>query len=778
MDQNKSYDNLYQNKTELTYKAIIVTIVILIIANDISLLFSVWSLKRKIFNCIITTGIMGLMLVIIVVLKAKIKDFKLLNFIYFISILVLLTLVIIVSYDRGTVSIMAFLAPLIMLVYINFNKKYANILLVIYLIANTFYLITMPIVNLVTGVGFYIMNYGIIIVSFYMNAKGIDMFRNYEKLLYHEIAHVEENYETVSALNEELMASEEEIRMQYTNISELNKCGNKLIESLNAVFEASDDGIIDIDKTNSEINMSPQAVILLQEKIESFNDFLHKISMHMRKDEIPRFVEVYDNLMAYDKKIYGIETEYMVYEQVKVLRFNFVSYKSAEDGSEHIVSVVKDVTTEFNKTRKIYKMAYEDSLTGLLNRAAFIEKIENERNTDNYNNIHVYIVDFDNFKYINDTFGYTFGDKLLIEAAQCFKQLTHPNIKAVARISGDDFAIMTDSYFEGDKFYNWIQTLLSHFSINEIDVKLYCSIGIASAFSTDESAYIVLKNAEIAMYKAKERGKRGFFEYSSALQNEMRKKIILTNAMEKALDGSEFSLNYQPKYDTGNMRIVGYEALIRWNSSELGWVPPLDFIILAEQTGYIHEIGEFVIREACRFAKEVNEAAQLEIPLIISINVSAVQLLNANFFDLFMQIVEEVGVLNGSIGIEVTETVIMVNKEFASRQLERFREKGIKVYLDDFGTGYSSLNYFTQLPIDIIKIDKTFIDRILLSDREYQVVSMIISLANVFCLKTVAEGVETEEQFKMLQNIGCHIIQGYYFSRPLKEKDAYKLVTK
>jgi len=307
-------------------------------------------------------------------------------------------------------------------------------------------------------------------------------------------------------------------------------------------------------------------------------------------------------------------------------------------------------------------------------------------------------------------------------------------------------------------------------------VKLNCSIGMASSINRKESSVRILENAEIAMYKAKEKGKRSYVEYVTSHQEDIKNKLLLINAMEKGLDQKEFSLNFQPQYDAKTKQIIGYESLIRWNSSELGWVEPLDFIPLAEKMGYIHPIGEFVIRESCNFAKTINKKRAESEKLIVSVNVSGVQLLNDGLFDFFIRLIDEIGVEADNLAIEITETAIIENKEVASKQLELFRKKGIKVYLDDFGTGYSSLNYLIELPIDAIKIDKFFIDHILNEDREYSVVKMVISLAADFGLKTVAEGVETLQQSEMLEKIGCDFIQGFYYNRPLELKDAIKLV--
>lgn len=756
MNMVDRYKLLDKEKIDITFKVAVVTILTLIFANNISMFFSVWDLHRKIQTGVISTVSGLIILAVIVFVKIKVNNFKVLNRLYFILIIIVLTMLILMTRDRGMISVMSYFTPIILMLYINVNRKYASIIFGIYLIVNTCFLIFMPIVNVKTGVGIYIINYSIIFVSSYISWKGIDIFLNYEKMLHKEIERISESNKKTMDL--------------YEKISDLNLFNNKIIESFTRVNDSLEEGIIDFGITFNRVYASSRTMELLKEDINSVEEFFEKMSKNIKKENLLAFKEIWEKLYQYDNKSYILETEYTVGEVTRVLKLLFLSYLSYEDESEHIIVVTKDITEEYYKSKKIYKTAYEDILTGLLNRASFIEAIDSERTEENAKNIFVYIVDIDNFKYYNNTFGYEFGDKILISVANKFKELSNINIKAIARLSGDGFAFLSIEKFEGYEFLNLMQEILSHFVIDEIDIKLNCSIGMASNINIKETSVRILENAEIAMYRAKDKGKRNYVEYLSSHQEDIKNKMTLINAMEKGLEKNEFSLNFQPQYDARTKSVVGYESLIRWNSSELGWVSPLDFIPLAEKMGYIHTIGEFVIRESCKFAKKLSEK------LIVSINVSGVQLLNDGFFDFFINIIEEIGVKTNNLAIEITETAIIENKEVASTQLDLFRKKGIKVYLDDFGTGYSSLNYLIELPIDAIKIDKFFIDHILKEDREYNVVKMIISLATSFGLKTVAEGVETLEQSEMLEKIGCDFIQGFYYSRPLELKDAIKLV--
>ena len=322
------------------------------------------------------------------------------------------------------------------------------------------------------------------------------------------------------------------------------------------------------------------------------------------------------------------------------------------------------------------------------------------------------------------------------------------------------------------QFFRRLQRDIASFLLEDIEIRLNFSLGIAYISDADSSGDGLIKKAEIAMYKAKERGKNGVCVYSDDLSKEMQRHLEIMNEMETAIVKKEFYLNYQPKVDPVAGKVLGFEALIRWNSPRLGFVPPDEFITLAEQSGLINALGEFVIEESCRFLQKIRTFYGQMDDFRISVNVSAVQLLNSGFYESFFRILDEMDIPSSMIGIEITETAVMENKDYVIEQLVRFREKGVLIYLDDFGTGYSSLNYLTMLPIDIMKVDKSFVDKILQEGREHQVVKMILSLADTFSFQSIAEGVEEEEQLRQLQAMGCRIFQGYYFSKPLGEADA------
>ena len=766
-------ENINREKANLIFKAVITTLLTLMISGDVSLLFSMWDFERNLYSFLTITFSIGIAIALLIVVKKKIKEFVILSRLYFLALIVVLAILITLTYDRGIFSVMLYFAPLILIIYINVIRKYSIILFLIYIILNTFFMILMPVVKIQNGLGIYIVNYSIILSSFYICLLGINMFKRFEKMLFKELENAEELNKKTMELYEEVATSEEELRIQYEKISDLNLFNNKIIESFTRVNDTLEEGIIDFGISFDRVYASSQIEKLLHTKIgSSTEEFLNLISSCIDREKFSEFEKIWKKLYDFSNESYCIETEYEIDDSKYVLRINLLSYLSYEDESKHIIVVIRDITKEFYNSKRIFKIAFEDSLTGLLNRTSFLELIEKENESKVNKDLYIYILDVDDFKYYNNTFGFLFGDVLLKKIANRFKEIKNDKILAIARLNGDEFAFLTNEYIKGDIFLNMIQNSLQNLIIEDIDIKVYCSVGIASSLNKKESSEMILEKAEVAMYKAKEKGKRSSVEYLSSLQDEIKRKLEIINAIDKALDKDEFSLRFQPHIDSLADKIIGFEALIRWNSSALGWVSPYDFINLAEQTGYIHSIGEFVIRKACEFAKKIEDKN-----LIVSINVSGVQLLNDGFFDLFIGIANEIGVDPKGLAIEITETSIIDNKEIACMQLERFRESGVKVYLDDFGTGYSSLNYLTQLPIDVIKIDKTFIDKLMDRKQEYGVVTMIISLAEKLGLKTIAEGAEELSQINLLKEIGCNIIQGYYYSKPVFQDEAIKMLT-
>ncbi|GAA0181975.1 hypothetical protein SH2C18_44310 [Clostridium sediminicola] len=430
-----------------------------------------------------------------------------------------------------------------------------------------------------------------------------------------------------------------------------------------------------------------------------------------------------------------------------------------------------------NQLSKVHQYAYYDKLTGLPNKTnfkyhfnKFIQSFNEHTNT-----LSLVFIDIDNFKIINDTYGHSIGDKLLLKVSALLKELTLEN-SYLARLGGDEFVILLENHHSKELIEAEVKriskNLEKHFCIGENKFYITASIGIAICPDHGVSYSDLMKNADAAMNKAKEKGRNCYKFFKKEINDELNRKLVLQNGLRKAISNEEFVLYYQPIIGVTNGKIKGFEALIRWVSPEFGFVSPNDFIKLSEEMGLILDIGKWVIKNALLFSEKINVGKKEK--LVVSVNVSAIQLKQINFIDSVNEIIQTTGIDPTLINFEITETSLIDNFESCSLTLNALKEMGIKISLDDFGTGYSSLSYLTKLPIDTLKIDKSFVDAINKTSNEKDLIQSIIYIAHKFGLNVVAEGVEYPNQAKQLQKYKCDMLQGYLYSKPLPEDSIFE----
>ncbi|RKP57098.1 EAL domain-containing protein [Cohnella endophytica] len=428
--------------------------------------------------------------------------------------------------------------------------------------------------------------------------------------------------------------------------------------------------------------------------------------------------------------------------------------------------VVRDITQRKKAERTIQFMAYHDSLTELPNRYRFKQHLSRILNSEGDRTVAVMFLDLDRFKIINDTKGHTVGDQLLQKVSQRL-QNTVGDEGMVSRQGGDEFIICMEDISK-EKAAEVAQRLLDVFtSPIAIDNQEYfvtpsIGIGIYPEDGTDEETLI--KHADTAMYLAKERGKNNFQFYSPELLDVSSRKMELEGGLRKALDNQEMILHYQPQVELETGKLVGVEALIRWLHPQNGLIPPAQFIPLAEETGLIVPLGKWVLRQACEQNKAWQDAGFPAIP--ISVNISVRQMDDEHFLGSVTEALEKTGLAPRYLDLEITES-IMQNIERSTDILSRLKELGVRLSMDDFGTGYSSLSYLKHLPIDSIKIDKSFIDDINHPSNQGLMVKSIVDMGRNLNLALIAEGIEKEEQVSFLKRNSCAIGQGYYFSAPV-----------
>ncbi len=440
---------------------------------------------------------------------------------------------------------------------------------------------------------------------------------------------------------------------------------------------------------------------------------------------------------------------------------------------KNYLAIKLNITDYIEQKQEVEFLALHDFLTSLPNRLfiekSILKKMQTAKLKDS--KIFMFYIDLDRFKIINDTLGHDVGDEMLIEASNRI-QASLRGSDIVARVGGDEFIILSETLHTNDEAKVVCERIIKLFA-EPIQTKKHLlnitlSIGVA-VFPDDAKDYqTLLKHADIAMYQAKDSGKNTFSFYQKRLFDDAKNRLNMEQAFKNAIDNNEFYMLYQPKYTLEDKKIVGLEALVRWKNETLGFIGPDKFIPIAEDTGFILELGLFIFKQACKDFLIFRQCAKsLE---KISINVSAVQLYQENFVDNLISIIKEVGIDSKSIVIEITETYIMKNVEHSMKILNELKMVGFSISIDDFGTGHSSLNYLKKFPIDELKIDKSFVDGIPNDQNDTSIVQAIISMSKSLGYVNVAEGIENEDQEKFLLDSYCALGQGFHFCRP-KTKD-------
>ncbi len=448
---------------------------------------------------------------------------------------------------------------------------------------------------------------------------------------------------------------------------------------------------------------------------------------------------------------------------------------------EHLEQTVANRTAELKKLNlKLTYQAYHDALTNLPNRALFVKRVEQAIAYADENNelLAMLFIDLDRFKYINDTLGHAAGDRLLQEVSQRLLACTRQPEDTVARLGGDEFTLLLRDVKEpanaGIVAEHIIKALTAPFTFNEQDLYITPSIGISIYPKDGRDVGSLMKNADAGMYMAKSQGRNNYRFYTSSANAASAARLNMENKLRQALEYEEFEVWYQPRFDIRNGQIVGAEALVRWRSPDFNLVPPAQFIPLAEDTGLIIPIGEWVLRTACQ--ENLNWQRTCQHPLHVSVNLSARQFVQEDLLSTIERMVDDLGMDPCRLELELTESLIMPNAEDTIETLQALKKLGIQISVDDFGTGYSSLSYLKRFPIDTLKIDQSFVRDISEDDDDRALVTAIIAMAHNLKLAVVAEGVETVEQMIFLRNYECDYVQGYLFGKPMPAPEFRKLL--
>lgn len=590
-----------------------------------------------------------------------------------------------------------------------------------------------------------------------------------------------ESYQELEVIHEELTATEEELRAQFEELQKSQEALEVSEERYRLSVDGSNDGLFDYDIKSGTYFISNRCreILGFSEKeipnnFEEWNQLIHS-------DDIMDFRQ------SLEDHIGGVTPFYKQEYRLKVKNgsYKWVLSRGKAIWDKHgkpmrIAGSITDISDRKRYEELIHSMAYYDSLTDLPNRVMLSDRLSAALSQASRENcmIGVLFMDLDNFKSVNDTLGHAFGDKLLKRVGERLRACTKEG-DTIARLSGDEFILVLtgvkaieDINLTADKIIGIFEQPIS---IGTHEIYITVSIGIAVYPNDGCDEEVLIRNADTAMYHSKETGKNNYKLYTKEMNTRIVKKLKLESDLRYAIKNGELTVYYQPLVDIKTGSIVGAEALIRWlKPGQQGYVPPMEFIPMAEETGLILPIGEFVLRTAIAQNKAWQNAGYP--PIRVSVNLSVKQFQQQNLALLIRDILNETGLDPRWLAVEVTESIAMQDFELSIQVVEKLRSMGIEVSLDDFGTGFSSLNYLKKLPIDTLKIDKTFIDDITLESNQLTIIKAVLYLAHSMKLRVVAEGVETFEQMEILKGHNCDIAQGYLFSKPKAPGEIEELI--
>lgn len=444
------------------------------------------------------------------------------------------------------------------------------------------------------------------------------------------------------------------------------------------------------------------------------------------------------------------------------------------------VGIFTDISSEFEAQQTITQQANYDALTGLPNRNLFYDRLQQAmvKTRRNHKILGVMFIDLDGFKDINDALGHSQGDIVLQQVSRHVIKVFRET-DTFARFGGDEFTVLisdleseTDVIAIAEKVLEAIQTPIV---VDAHELSITASIGISFFPNDGEDAETLLKHADSAMYAAKEESRNAYRFFTLVMHEKAKNQHRIANDIKNAIKYNQFSVYYQPVYDLSLQKIVGAEALIRWNHPIRGFIPPEEFIPIAEKLNLISQLGDFVLDAACRYIAGLNEC--LDEPLSIAVNFSALQFVSGNCAENWLAIIKNSGLSFNKMVVEITESLMMSHQEHYIQQLQILRDQGVQIALDDFGTGFSSLSYLKNLPLDILKIDRSFIRDILIDESDASLVEAVLAIAKNFSLEVIAEGVEESKQAEFLIDRHCQYAQGYYYSKPITGEQFKKMLT-
>lgn len=593
-------------------------------------------------------------------------------------------------------------------------------------------------------------------------------------------SNLKKSNEELGSLYEEILASQEELQAQYESLETAQQALRDSEERYKLSVSGANDGLWDWDFARREVYLSERCTEMFGfsgSRVKGLEDLFAKTVPSGERRKV---------LAALRSHLIGKTPHFSFEHRVHTpsgLKWVLTRGKVLMGGDGKPVRMagsITDISERKAAEELVAHLAYNDSLTGIANRAALnreLSAVLTQAATEGRWGAMAFI-DLDNFKGINDTFGHSAGDRLLVIVSQMLMRIDDGR-HFVARVGGDEFIVLVEGAADRNEVALYADKLQTAFSdpmvVDGKNFYVTVSIGLTVYPEDGTTAEELFKNADMAMYKAKELGKNRYVFFDRTMDESVRQKMMVERDLREAASRGELRLWYQPLVEVATGRVRGLEALIRWQRDGV-IIMPGEFIKVAEESGLIVPIGDWVFRSACAFVADLHRQGRTD--LVLSVNLSVVQLIRGDFVAWVKETIAATGVAPTAIAFEITESVLMESFETNVEKLNEVRHLGVQIYLDDFGTGYSSLKYLRQLPVDIIKIDKSFADDLNVTMGEREIIGSIINLAHRARRKVVAEGVETEYQLEKLVKFKCDFVQGFYFSKPVSEHEVPELLAR
>ena len=576
---------------------------------------------------------------------------------------------------------------------------------------------------------------------------------------------------SLDTMSQELMERNQALR---TELNERRVAESKLEQSLStlrATLESTADGILVVSNERGIESYNRKFLEMWripQELIDHWNDHQAIAFVMDQLEEPGQFVETIERMANSEEPLFDL----LEFKDGRI----FERYSQPRHVGDRLVGRVwsfRDVTQRLASERRLAYLANYDPLTRLPNRNLLRDRLQQAilHAARERQRLAVLFLDLDNFKNVNDTLGHAIGDRILEEAAARLTSCCRKS-DTIARLGGDEYTLVLEDISEPDEAASVAQQLLAAFAkpfhVEGREVFCSASIGIAVYPADADNIEDLMKNADAAMYRAKEQGRNHYQFFTADMNRKAMERLLLGNSLRRALDRGEFRLYYQPQLDLRTRRVAGIEALLRWEHPDLGVVLPGQFISMLEETGIIIPVGEWLLREACRFNASLSKQGLA--PLRLSVNCSIRQFRQPYLLELVSRVLRETGLDPRFLELEITESVL-AEAHLDTTSLERLKEMGVRFVIDDFGTGYSSLSYLQRFPIDSLKVDQSFVRDIMTDAHSAEITSAVISLGRILHLNVIAEGVETMDQLRYLEQKGCHEVQGYVYARPMPGED-------